>query len=250
MPLQAPEAQLRVTSTDTSLTRLVKEAQFRREQAQIWLTCDAEGVRFPLPWLPTEYTLSCGTNHGTFDIIGLGEITVLQDRPLMELSFSSRLPGREVPGMMPFKLQPAEDYKDAMIGLQRSQYPSHIIITGEGCSLNMFCTITSLNFAPKGGDVGTIYYDITLKEWREVSARQVEVDPVTKVAVVPLAEETRTDNRQIPSTYQFREGESLRKVAKMILGNEDRWQEIYDLNRDTIPHPMLVSPGTVLQLPL
>lgn len=234
----------------STLTDMVREAKARSEMAQIWLTCDAEGVRFPLPWLPTEYTLHCGTTHGSFDIIGLGEITILHDRPLMELSFSSRLPGRARPGTTPFQLQPAETYKEAMIGMQRSQYPSHIIITGEGCNLNMFCTITDLSFTPRGGDVGTIYYDIALKEWRETSDRQVQVDPITKVAVVPLLEVTRTDTRKIPSTYEFKPGDSLRKVAKVLFDDENKWREIYDLNRDVIPHPTLVAPGTVLQLPI
>lgn len=238
------------TSPRSTLTDMVREAKARAQMAQIWLTCDAEGVRFPLPWLPTEYTLTCGTAHGSFDIIGLGEITVLHDRPLMELSFSSRLPGRSRPGTSTHEVQPAETYKEAMIGMQRSKYPSHIIITGEGCNLNMFCTITNLTFTPKGGDVGTLYYDIALKEWRETSDRQVQVDPITKVAVVPLLEVTRTDTRKIPSTYEFKSGDSLRKVAKTILGDEERWRDIYDLNRDTVAHPMLVPLGTVLQLPL
>jgi hypothetical protein len=43
------------------------------------------------------------------------------------------------------------------------------------------------------------------------------------------------------------EGMSLPAVAKLVLGNDQRWRELYDLNPDV--NPSKVTPGTELKLP-
>ena len=40
---------------------------------------------------------------------------------------------------------------------------------------------------------------------------------------------------------------SLPAVAKLVLGNDQRWRELYDLNPDV--NPSKVSAGTELKLP-
>lgn len=230
-----------------NIVEIVQAVKKNRTMYQIWLTNDAEGVKFPLPLLPERYEVDYGGGIATLDIIGLGELPVIEDRKLVKISFSSRFPAREVPGAMLWKLQPPEDYKDAIAGLERSRYPCHLVITGT--NINMHTVITNFKCYEKGGDVGSIYYDITFTEWREVTSREVEVDPITKIAVVPLQETQRADNRQPPTTCQVKEGDSLRKIAKQKLGDENRWEEIYDLNRDQIPHPLFPPIGGVLQMP-
>lgn len=45
-------------------------------------------------------------------------------------------------------------------------------------------------------------------------------------------------------------GESLPKIAKRVLGDESRWVEIFELNRDQIFNQDVILPGMVLRLPL
>jgi nucleoid-associated protein YgaU len=52
------------------------------------------------------------------------------------------------------------------------------------------------------------------------------------------------------ATYTVRSGDSLSKIAKKQLGDGNRWQEIYALNRDVIgANPDLIKPGQKLRLP-
>ncbi|MFC7303489.1 LysM peptidoglycan-binding domain-containing protein [Streptomyces monticola] len=51
-------------------------------------------------------------------------------------------------------------------------------------------------------------------------------------------------------TYTVKSGDSLSAIAGRELGGEDRWRELYDLNRDAIgADPDMIHPGTVLKLP-
>ncbi|SDT34383.1 LysM peptidoglycan-binding domain-containing protein [Actinoplanes derwentensis] len=54
---------------------------------------------------------------------------------------------------------------------------------------------------------------------------------------------------QQPLTYQVRQGDSLTKIAREQLGGENRWPQIFALNRSTITNPNRIFPGQVLFLP-
>lgn len=50
-------------------------------------------------------------------------------------------------------------------------------------------------------------------------------------------------------TYTVASGDSLSAIAGRTLGNQDRWREIFDLNRDQLSDPNTIFAGQVLKLP-
>lgn len=50
-------------------------------------------------------------------------------------------------------------------------------------------------------------------------------------------------------TYTVVAGDSLSKIAKRELGDANKWNAIYEANRDKISNPDLIHPGQVLTLP-
>lgn len=50
-------------------------------------------------------------------------------------------------------------------------------------------------------------------------------------------------------TYTVQPGETLSRIAKRLLGSENRWREIVDLNKDVIKNPDNVTAGTVIRVP-
>jgi nucleoid-associated protein YgaU len=50
-------------------------------------------------------------------------------------------------------------------------------------------------------------------------------------------------------TYIVERGDTLSSIARNILGDPNRWKEIHELNKDKIPNPNVVKPGTELRLP-
>ena len=50
-------------------------------------------------------------------------------------------------------------------------------------------------------------------------------------------------------TVEVREGETLSDIAKRELGDGNKWRALWLANKNVIPNPDRLSPGTVLQLP-
>ena len=49
--------------------------------------------------------------------------------------------------------------------------------------------------------------------------------------------------------YVVAPGDTLISIARHVLGDEKRWEEIYELNRDQLESPDLIVPGMKLRLP-
>jgi nucleoid-associated protein YgaU len=52
-----------------------------------------------------------------------------------------------------------------------------------------------------------------------------------------------------PRTYVVQSGDSLWKIAEKLLGNGNRWKEIFEANKDKIEDPNLIYPGQELVIP-
>lgn len=74
---------------------------------------------------------------------------------------------------------------------------------------------------------------------------------VEAVSAAPGVSEVNTvDLVLMPApTYTVQEGETLWSIVYDIYGNAEPMQDLIDLNRDVMPSPELLSPGTVLQIP-
>jgi nucleoid-associated protein YgaU len=55
--------------------------------------------------------------------------------------------------------------------------------------------------------------------------------------------------RAKPRVYVVKEGDSLSKIAKEILGDASRWKEILEANKDQIKDPNLIRVGQELRIP-
>jgi len=49
--------------------------------------------------------------------------------------------------------------------------------------------------------------------------------------------------------YTVRQGESLSQVAKAFYGEPGRWRDLVEANKDKIPDPHLIEPGTIILIP-
>ena len=211
---------------------------------QYLFTFDNEKERLRLPVLPEKFKVNMGSNNESVDVSGLGEITIKQDRPAMVFSFNSIFPKVSFPGIEYEGFPDPETFIETLLRWKDSEYPIHFIITGT--KVNTFVTIENLDYDEIGGDVGTLHYDITLKEYRVVKVRQVVVNKKTNTATVSK-EKPRVDNRVQPKTYTVVSGDYLFKIAQKTLGNSSRWPEIAKLNN--IKAPYTIYPKQVLKLP-
>lgn len=98
-----------------------------------------------------------------------------------------------------------------------------------------------------GGHRQDVEYNITLKRWRRQSICIGNF--VTRPNRTDKEPHERPDNAQV-TKYTVKRGDYLIRIAQRLLGNGNRWREIYDLNRKLIgPNPNLIFPGQVLKIP-
>lgn len=198
---------------------------------QIWLTFDAEKQKIQLPVNPETITVNCNAKNKSVTVAELGEVTIMQSRAAKTFAFSSFFPKTKFIDVKVKELTEPLDLIAKIEEWKDSKKPVHFIITS--CKIDLFCTIEQFDYSEKGGDVGTIYYNITLKEYREITTRQVKVNTTTKAATVKQ-ETKRVDNRSPAKTYTVVAGDCLWAIAQKQMGNGARYKELYEENKATL----------------
>jgi len=215
---------------------------------QFWMTANGESEKIQLPVNPEKFDVKRSSGNEKITIAGLGEITIIQSRAAIQFSFSSFFPAASFAGVKTQQLSSPLSLIHKICEWQESKKPIHFIVTS--CGIDIYCTIESFNYSEKGGDVGTYSYTLSLKEYREVTLRQIDVNTVTGTATVKNTEQ-RVDNTVQPRTYTVVRGDCLWNIAKKYYGDGSKWRKIYDANKalvGSVP-PGMIHPGYVLTIP-
>ena len=213
---------------------------------QMWLTYNAEKEKIQLPVLPESFQIKDGSSNDSLDITGLGEIIIIQSRPALQFSFSSFFPAATFPGVQVDSLTKPLTLVEKIREWKASKKPVHLIATA--CGVDLYASIENFDCS-EGGDPGTYQYSISLKEYREITVRQVKVNIPKAVATVQKAA-PRVDNTVQPKTYTVKSGDCLWNIAKKYYGNGAQYTKIYNANKGVIGgNPNLIYPGQVLTIP-
>lgn len=206
---------------------------------QFWIR--QANISFQVPLLPDVVQVANQAQHSSFYVENLGNITIFKVANLLEFRFSSHLPISYFRGCA-YEDLPLPSQAWILLNNMKNTGPVRFIVTNT--PINLECSIELLSASERGGDVGSIYYDIALKEYRRGAARQVTV---MENQAQLNNEQERPDNRMQSPTYTVVSGDSLWKISKRQLGDASRWPEIATLNR--IDAKYIIMPGQVLQLP-
>lgn len=202
------------------------------------------GTPFQFPVNPEEVSISRSKGYETINMLEHGEFDFAQGEKVKEITFSSFFPKRYDPSYCmdeKYFLDP----RVAMNVLNTfliSKKPLRFIISETGVNVPVF--LVSLNSSFRGGETGDIYFDLTLRTWRD--------SKVEKVGSGAAASKSgsRTDLKKSSKTYTVKAGDSLSKIAKLELGNSSKWNEIYKLNTKIIgSDPNRIKPGQKLVMP-
>ncbi len=72
-------------------------------------------------------------------------------------------------------------------------------------------------------------------------------DSAVSVPTTPPTVTTPTQPR--PGTYTVQKGDTLYSIARTMYGDQTRWKDIYEANRNQLPDPHTLKVGQTLRLP-
>lgn len=214
---------------------------------QMYLAQQNKKFRFPV--LPEKVKIAYGSNDDKIRVCGVGEATVIQDSDAATITFSSFFPKNYFSGCDYKNIPNPQSAVNRIIALKNSGKPVRFVITG-GMKVSMYVTIEKFDTEEQGGDLKTIHYSLTLKEYKQVTIRRIKVEISTKKATLS-APVSRTDTSSSGGeTYTVREHDCLWNIAKRFYGNGAKYTIIYNANKSVIGgNPNIIYAGQVLTIP-
>lgn len=212
----------------------------------------AERIYFPV--LPEALELKKKGNGENFNILGIGEITVLHTRELAEISFQSFFPAsKQVPylSIHPGLVRVPQYYIDSINKWQESKYPSRIEVKAPNFSLTIPVSIAQFDRREVAGSGGDIEFKLTLKEYRFFAPQKIKMEtdengnPVLRQEPPP-----RLDERVPATTYTVKAGDNLTKIARLMYNLDSaRHKDIMEANNIGWHEVKTLQIGRVLKIP-
>ncbi|RHR53376.1 LysM peptidoglycan-binding domain-containing protein [Clostridium sp. AF18-27] len=217
-----------------------------------------DDIRLPIP--PEKIPISYPGQNKTANLINGEEINLVRPAGLAEISLDVVFPQMDYPAAVwDGSVDNAEDFLDHLQDLKESKTPFEFIVIRDGpgrfssFDTNLDVTLEDYKVSDDVKEGLDLTVSISLKEYRNYGTKIMNFVLVEDQAgTVQAAEESGTERQGEPEnagSYTVVSGDSLWKIAKQLLGNGNRWQELYDLNRDKISNPNLIRPGQVLTIP-
>lgn len=214
------------------------------EKYQIWL--EAGKKKCQLPVNPESIKIQRNSNNQSVTIAGLGEATILQEPKAAIISFSSFFPKTYFPGCAVKNPLLPHAYINAISTWMNDKAVVRLYITK--CDIVWYATIESFSYSQSGGDVGSYDYAISLKSYKTVKSRQININK--NKAFVPKKTNSRVNTKSKPKTYTVKSGDCLYNIAKKYYGDGSEYTKIYEANKKIIgSNHNLIKEGQVLTIP-
>jgi hypothetical protein len=197
---------------------------------QIWLTYNSNKKRLQLPVLPEKVEISYPDKDDKAYVYGVGEVIIAKHPGAAQIKFSSIFPDGPCQGSISNPKDPKEA-REFMENMMNRTTPGKFIITAGPCSVNIACRI-KFECNEIGGDVGTLYYTLTVTEYKKTSVRKLKVTKNKKAKVTSSSKRTSTKTKS--GTYVVKSGDCLWNIAVKYYSSGSKWTQIYNANKAAI----------------
>lgn len=191
-----------------------------------------ENLVVQLPFNPPKVEVSYASNNKSSEIVKLGEITILRNRKLASISFSSFLPeGMWFPGIRTTgRFEQPQYYKDFFTDLMESGKPSRLIITG--INLNMLVSVEKFDYFHQAGDHEDAYFNMSLKEYRPYAIQSVQVGSDLTASGRPVTEYTARQARTTNESGKITVGSIVLLTGYAYAENNEPGKADFHSNRE------------------
>ena len=211
------------------------------------------------PVAPSKLQLKIKNQNKTMTLINEGEVNILKEAGLTEVSFDLLLPNVKYP-FANYKsgFVSAKVFLDEIEKLKVEKKPFQFIVTRtfpDGKMLfdtDMKVSLEDYDIKEDSKQGFDVTVSIKLKQYKDYGTKTCDVTfENDKPKVVP--KDTRAaENSPAPSsnqTYTVKKGDCLWNIAKKFYGNGSKYTIIYNANKDKIKSPNLIYTGQVLTIP-
>lgn len=176
-----------------------------------------DGQVVQLPVNPEKVEVKFSGNNSTTEIIQLGEINLLKDRKLAEISFSSFFPQDDwFPAIRTRgQFKRPDFYKSFFEGIQEDKKPCRLIITG--LNITMKTSVENFSYYHQGGDHEDAYYSLDFKEYRDYHITQIPIAPSLKRPTAPAKSSTAPAKSSTPQPAKPATPAQITKGCDVIL---------------------------------
>lgn len=216
------------------------------------LSFNLENGGFRIPVNPGSIDINEGGSSKTYHVAGLGEINIIQNPKLAEISFDSLFPANSYPFVVG-ELRSPFDYIEQIEKWMKLMKPIRFVFAGSTFEINELVSIEKFTWKEVGGAIGDVEYSISLKKYVPYAAKKVVEDTTRNIGkagqVLSVETPPRPDEREQPKTYTLVKGDNLWKVAQKFLGNGAKYKEIQKLNNITNAQLKRLPIGMIVKLP-
>ena len=209
------------------------------------------------PVAPSQLQLKVKGQNKTLTLINEGEVNILKQAGLTEISFDLLLPNVKYP---------FATYKDGFVNanyflteigkLKTDQKPFQFIVTRtfpNGKMIfdtNMKVSLEDYTIKENQKDGFDMVVSIKLKQYRDFGTKTCKV---TFAGSKPSGsvENQRSDGNKpkLPTTYKVVKGDCLWNIAKMFYGDGSKYPVIMEANKNQIDSSRLIYPNQVFTIP-
>ena len=218
-----------------------------------------DGTKYRLPVVPETLKTTVQANNSSLNVVDKGEITIRNGRKAHQYGFSSFFPIKSFKGSISQSdMKKPTTYVNAIKKAVNEKLVVKFIFTRSADNLvdiSTNCTVEKFEYEEKGEDFGTIYYSITLKEYRKISLHKVKKKKKKK------SSKRSSATKSTKKTYKVKKNDTLKSIAKKKLGDSSKWKVLYKINKSVIERAAkkhgkkssnkghFLYAGTVLKLP-
>lgn len=200
---------------------------------KMWINYDNDQKQYCIPVLPEKLKMSIKGQVASVDIDRFGEVLHKGKRDAAVISFSSFFPAvyGSYCNCLERDFRTPDKWVKWLKKMEATAKPAHVVLTNAPLGINIYADITSFTPELQGGDVGTVYYTLEMKEHRTPSIRKYKKKKKkTKIT----KKKNRPSNKTKEKLYTIKNGDCLWNIAKKYYGNGSQYVKIYKANEKVL----------------
>jgi nucleoid-associated protein YgaU len=205
-----------------------------------------------LPVTPAQLTIRTVNQNKTITLINDGEVNVLKNPGLSDISFDMLIPQQQY--SFANETKPAGYYLELLERLKVEKKPFQFIVSRVSPNgVLLFDTDISVSLEEydikedKSSNGMDVVASVSLKQYREFGTRTIQLQKsATGKATATQSKPREQTNKPAAQSHTVVSGDTLWAIAKRYLGDGARYGELAKLNG--IANPNLIRVGQVIRL--